>query len=365
VFIQKLTLKNFRCFNEKTFDFGNRIIVIEGRNGIGKSSLIEALHYSCYLKSFRTHLHRDIINLNQEFFFVSVDFRLEETGLFDQINVGYSQAEGKLVKYNQKPIQSYKELVSRYRIVALSADDLQLIQGAPELRRAFLNYALFLQKPETLLQYKRFKSVLDQRNKLLNESAADIFASDEITLWTEQLWQITVEIQEIRRKYLICLQDRVNELLRAYFSSSSCELQVEFEYLTKNMGTEKEFTNFWANYQTKLLNDELAFRRSLFGLHLDDFLITFQDKRARAFASRGQQKLIVFLIKLAQLQETCGELGVLLLDDFVTDFDQEKLAGCFNILKSSPYQIFLTCPEGALSVLEGLIKEPFDVIKLC
>jgi len=363
VFIQKLTLKNFRCFDEKTFDFGNRIIVIEGRNGIGKSSLIEALHYSCYLKSFRTHLHRDIMNLDQDYFFVGVDFRMEDTGLFDQISVGYSSQDGKVVKYNQKPVQSHKELISRYRIVALSADDLQLIQGSPDLRRAFLNYALFLQYPETLQQYRRFKTLLDNRNKLLN-NGSDVFASDEMMLWTRELWQVTVELQVLRKQYLSKLQERVNELLKTHFSTESTLLQVEFGYLAKNIDSRQNFEDFWKEFQRKTLLDEVNFRRSMIGLHLDDFYIKFQDKRARAFASRGQQKLIVFLIKLAQLQETAGELGVLLLDDFVTDFDQARLSGCLEILKKSPYQIFLTCPEGSLAVLEAMIKEPFDVLKL-
>jgi DNA replication and repair protein RecF len=135
--IQKLHLKNFRCFQDREFTFTSKFVVIQGDNGSGKSSLLEALHYSCYLRSFRTHLQRDLVAIGQDHFFTHVEFDQEITGTHDHIQSGYSEREGKLVKFNQKPVQSYRDIISSFRIVTLAADDLALVHGAPNADEIF------------------------------------------------------------------------------------------------------------------------------------------------------------------------------------------------------------------------------------
>jgi DNA replication and repair protein RecF len=144
VIIRQLRLNNFRCFANTEFSFDKKFIIIQGPNGSGKSSILEALHYSCYLRSFRTHLHKELMLLGENHFFAHILFDQELTGTNDQIQIGYSSEQGKVVKLNQKPVQSYKELLTAYRIVTLTADDLSLIHSAPEARRSFMNYSLFL-----------------------------------------------------------------------------------------------------------------------------------------------------------------------------------------------------------------------------
>ena len=100
--ISQLTLKNFRCFSDQQFTFNSKFIIIEGNNGVGKTSLLEALHYACYLRSFRTPSGTDLIGSNNNHFFVQVkvlapanEFEEPESSL---LQVGFSQA-GKSVKY--------------------------------------------------------------------------------------------------------------------------------------------------------------------------------------------------------------------------------------------------------------------------
>ena len=113
-------------------------------------------------------------------------------------------------------------------------------------------------------------------------------------------------------------------------------------------GKPARFSDFWKNYKVKQLLLEQKWGRSLFGAHLDDFSIHFDGKKARIFASRGQQKLIVFLIKLAQLYQLYHhhETSTLLLDDFLTDFDQKHFHECIDALLALPKdtQTFITTP---------------------
>jgi len=363
VIIQHISLKQFRCFQEQEFATNSRVVVVEGRNGSGKSSLLEAIHYACYLRSFRTHLNRDLMLLGSDYFFINVAFQAAGNTLPDNIQVGFSGDKGKLVKLNQQPVQSYKELIAQFRIVTLAADDLELINGAPELRRDFLNYAMALKSPGVLTVLKQYRQVLEQRNALLQRGQNPARASDEWRIWTEQLWQCASSIQQLRRVYLKELEVTVNKLLEQHFVGvAPTDLTVSFVYAAKGMHDAETFEQFWQGYLLKQYAQECDWRRTMFGAHLDDVQIIFQQKKARVFASRGQQKLLVLLIKIAQLQQLSeqGEAGVLLLDDFMTDFDHVHVERSIKALNTLKYQLFLSSPINPHSFLKSI-----DFADLC
>ena len=110
-----------------------------------------------------------------------------------------------------------------------------------------------------------------------------------------------------------------------------------------------------------LQNHEMMQRRSLFGAHLDDFSMTFQGKSCRTYASRGQQKLLIFLLKLAHItllrKESPSGGVVLLVDDFMTDFDQERAQALIPLMTSLPTQLIVTTP------VEGLVKDKLKPYK--
>jgi DNA replication and repair protein RecF len=350
VYIRKLKLRNFRCFSEKEFEFNENFVVIKGPNGSGKSSLLEALHYCCYLRSFRTHLNRELIKLDEDCFFIEID--VESDGITSQIQAGFSAEQGKVVKHNQKPINSYRELISQYRAVSVCADDIVLVSGAPEFRRDLMNYSTLLLTPDLYPVFKRYNQVLEQRNSLLkqikfNPGMAST-SVDELLIWSEKLWTETVILQKIRIDYLKLLECQVNRLLLDYFDAAEPGLQVKFSYLRKNNARNTElFIDFWQEFSAKESRQlENALGRSFYGAHLDDFSITFYGKKAKIYASRGQQKLIVLLIKIAQMDcmADAGTPGVLLLDDFLTDFDHQNLKRGINILRDKKFQVFVTSP---------------------
>jgi len=377
VFIKKLKLKNFRCFTDCQFEFDGRFVVIHGKNGTGKTSLLEALHYSCYLRSFRTNTQNDLINLNTQErhpLFVQLNVQTPDTrdmGATDVIQVGYCQQEGKLVKLNKKPIRSYKELISHYRIISVTADDICLVAGSPGQRRDFLNYAFMLENPDFLHNLKQYKQVLQQRNSLLKDALMQNKKQnfqDQLYIWTKKLWEQTNIIQEQRRAYLDLLGKRVNILLKQYFNTfdEDKELEIAFAYRSYNIEPKDTFEKFWAKYQNKHYEREEKLERSVFGIHLDDFSILFQSKRARVFASRGQQKLIVLLIKIAQMQQTIesGGVGVMLIDDFLTDLDDQRATTIAQLLVNLDFQVFITSPIAQTSFLNEITQKNKCLIEL-
>src|SRR3990172_7946256 len=176
-------------------------------------------------------------------------------------------------------------------------------------------------------------------------------------IWTQKLWEATRHLREQRVVYLQQLEQSVNAMLEQYFASTpEAQMRVQFVYAPKNTNPDLAFDAFWDLYQSKYVSTEQEWGRSLFGIHLDDFSILFQDKKARMFASRGQQKLLALLIKIAQLQQLSdkGEPGILLLDDFMTDFDHTRVAQAFAALEHLKYQMFISCPVSPKAFLHGI-----------
>lgn len=349
--INSVRLKNFRCFDDASFSFNDRCIIIQGDNGSGKSSLLEALHYSCYLRSFRTHLNRELVKLEGNHFFIEIQASNKTNDTEEILKAGFSQSQGKQILLNEKQITSYKELIDQHRIVTLCAQDSELVSGAPEYRRDFLNYSLFLIDPSVITLFKEHKQILAHRNALIvrgHKGGHDHYLVKEMALWSQKLWEASQKIQHLRKEYLAILERRIVGLLEDYFYQECLKPESGFsiEYHFKGIKENQSFDEFWRDWSQRRLEQEYRYGRTLFGAHLDDFAIMFEGKKARIFASRGQQKLLTFLLKIAQIQETnsAGEAGVLLLDDFVTDFDAQRISNCLKLINSLNFQVFLTCP---------------------
>ncbi len=352
-----IQLKDFRCFDQTTIDLDSHIVLISGLNGTGKTSLLEALHYACYLRSFRTHTTRDLIALQKEAFFIKllISDNSTENKIDHTISIGFTENKRR-VTIDNKAIVSYKDLLTHYRIVSLTEDDLKLIQDGPIERRAFLDQALLLSDSSTLLLMQEFRIILENRNALLQQ---DVIDNESYFIWTKKLWELTQKIQTIRKKLLNNLELEINTMLYRHVDQ---HVSLSLLYQAKKY-SDLPFEEFLYN-NNNLLPQEIKYKRSLFGIHVDDFSIVLAGKRSRAYSSRGQQKMIVLLVKIAQIKQLIPQKGpiVFLLDDFMTDFDVERSKALLTALLELDCQLIFTSPrrdgalESALIALNRIYK---------
>ena len=338
--ITRIHLKNFRCLAPYQIAIEAPIVLITGPNGVGKTTVLEALYYACYLRSFRTYLPRELITFKQTSFVINLSFEayVDEQRVHHNLHVGFHQQK-KLVRNDGKISQTYKDLLDYYRVISVTTDDMQLISGSPQKRRTFIDQALSLLDTSYVYELRTYRTILHNRNALLHSKSID---NSLYHLWSKQLWQKTRYIQERRIKLLADLQNKTTDLLSSFFDQA---VQIEMVYKSCILKNEASYEEFSAVHQDLPLK-ERAMHRSLFGVHLDDIFVGFDTKKSKLYASRGQQKLTVFLMKAALVQYIVQHKGkvILLLDDFMGDFDQNMLARLYDLLKYMNCQLIFTSP---------------------
>lgn len=327
--VVSLTLRNFRCFKAATFDFSSPLTLIQGNNGSGKTSLLEALHYGCHLRSFRTHLPAELATDKGEIEGFNLAIRTE----LDEITIGIS-GKRRLIKINGSPATSYQDLVKSYKVITFIEDDLDCIKGYPEGRRNLIDQAILVQEPRYYTLLKNARKITEHRNKILQDHP---FHHENYGIWTEQFIQVYKEIIGFRLNYL----EQLNGMLATITQDYGSENFIRLEYKTK-----RPFETLQERRQ--LQTDERATCRVLCGPHLDDIEFIIGDRNSRAFASRGQQKLAMMFLKIAQariLMSNNFDKLVFLIDDFLTDFDTIRITKLLNLLFDLRVQLIITVPQ--------------------
>lgn len=328
--ITEIGLHNFRCFGHFQCTFDAPITLIEGRNGTGKTAILEALNYACYLRSFRTHAPRELVRWEEQGYGIQLSGNELDLGLGGnwELKIGVS-GNRRAVKLNNQPITSFRDLLNTYRCVTVLGSDEQLITGFPEERRLFVDQALILESSHNYSQLLReTRTIVRQRNALLNQPGNH---QTELRVWTDQLVEVSQQIQVARCAYLDQVAEQT-KTLGMHFAHLITPPAITLEYRPTKNSPDVE-------------SRELYYKRTLFGPHLDDIAILYNGRPARHFASRGQQKLTAFLLKLAQLV-LIKKPTLFLIDDFATDLDTGVLTQILTLLTEHTQQTIITAPTG-------------------
>jgi len=337
--VSDLQVKEFRCFKDHTFTFSEPIVLIEGENGTGKTSLIEALHFLCYVRSFRTAFTQDLIAYDQAGFFISAT--LAHDDLKDTIKIGVVGSQ-RSVKINDQTATSYKELLAYYRVITITEHDLALIQDGPTERRQFIDQIMSIQNPHWTAFLKKAIDLNTQRTRALytNSCSPSLYES-----WTETLWQYTRMIQLKRIEYLTQLEEAMARLIQTGMFAPLNPV-ITLKYRPKLSCLQDMYGTF-VHENRGLQEQETRAGRALFGFQFDDIEIQLGGRHTRHYASRGQQKLILLLLRAAQLTLLEPSKGptVIILDDFLTDLDDQRVRQLIGLLCSLGSQLIITSPR--------------------
>lgn len=341
--ISKLSLTNFRKFDLINLDLNSNLIIFEGSNAIGKTSILESIYLVSTLKSERVNQLNYLIKENKPFSKVV----LEDSDNTYQIVLSN---ESKKCFINNVEIKRSRDFIGNLYSIYFSPQDLNLITGSPNNRRHFLDLELSILNKKYLDTLSNAKYYLKQRNDALKSNADKSI----INLLTDSLISEEIKISKSRIKFLNLLNEKLNNIHSTISNGERLELKYVVSYDLENT---KDFYN--ANYE----KDKLL-KTTTKGFHRDDFKIYLNNLEAQNFASQGQIRNIALSIKLAlvELYESyLGKSPLLLLDDVFSELDNKRQENLIRFLLNRD-QTFITTTS--LESIPKVLLENAKIIKL-
>ena len=306
--IKSITLKNFRNHQFFQLHIEKPFVYIYGHNGSGKTSILESIYFCATTKSHRTSDENELIKRNEPFAHVKISTEDDKYELVLSKN-------GKRASINGVEKRKISDYIGHLRVVFFAPEDLDLIKGSPSDRRQFLDLEWMQLNKSYLKELNTYKHILKQRNALLKKIKVD----DDYTFLNilgEQLYESGIQIIDQRRKF-------IEELNRYLVSSYARFSQHKIKMNYKMDVDEKAFKT----HLTKNQKTDILYQNTGAGPHRDDLSFEFNGFEAKNYASQGEQRLIVIALKLALLkliEEKTSQKVILLLDDVLSELDEEK-----------------------------------------
>lgn len=326
MYMTELELIHVRNHSHKQITFTPNIIVIHGPNGRGKTNILESAYIATMGHSHRTSDMKDVIHWNEDEASIIVHFMKAETPHTLQIKWG--RQGKKLIRLHENPL-SQKELVGTLNTVIFSPEDLELIKGTPSLRRRFLNMEISQTSPQYYHQLTMYQRAVQQRNRVLKEYSHKAHAP--VQDWDEQIATLGAQIIQKRLESLKKL-NQLMDLMNRKLTNGKEDLRLQYTqpYSEHTLLVTKEA--LLSALQSHLAEDRRRFQTSV-GPHRDDIIFYSGPMDLKRFGSQGQQRTAILSVKLSELEYIKSEVGeypILLLDDVLSELDQERRQ---NLLK--------------------------------
>jgi DNA replication and repair protein RecF len=336
MYLKKLTLTNFKNYELGEMEFSSKVNCFVGNNGVGKTNILDAIHYLSLTKSFFNSVDSISIRHGEEYFIIQGIFSRDEED--DNIYCAFQKQKQKILKRNGKEYQKLSDHVGRYPVVMISPADSSLITEGSEDRRKFMNKIISQYNGGYLDAALRYGKALQQRNRLLKDQNSSGNKDDEmISIWNDQLVRYGEYIYSERQN----LVDELIPVFQEYYGMiSGGREKVRLTYSSHLSG---------GSYQDLLIQSlpkDRILEYTTTGIHKDDLLLEMDGYPVRALGSQGQQKSYLVALKLAKfdyINRKAGFSPILLLDDIFDKFDGDRVEQIIKLVSNHRFgQIFIT-----------------------
>lgn len=338
--IDKIILKNFRNYSTEEINLSDNINFFTGKNGSGKTNILEGVGVVSGIKSFRGNTDKDMIQKNKESYFCSLTCRDQDRSLL--FEVGYADVSGKYkkkVKVNGKEIQKFSDYYGELLTVVFQPDDINLVNSGPENRRKYFDSLISKIDRKYLQNLTDFKRVLLSRNKCLKDIADGKCSTGDLNIWNELFAQKAVYIVNKRISFL----ENFNNIFSDNYSLISEEGNITIpilEYSSDCPVNELEILEKFEKYERV----ELLRKTGIFGPQRDDFIFKTEDDNFTSVASQGQKRTAVIALKNSEIdviENFTGKKVIIMIDDIFSELDSIRRMNLIHSI-SRNNQILLT-----------------------
>lgn len=342
--LNRLSIQNLRNIEEVNIFPSAQVNLIFGENGSGKTSLLEAVNLLALGRSFRSHKHKPLIRHHQTSFTVFGKVRTDDGS---DVPIGVTRTlEGEVIfKANGMAVPSAAELASFLPVQVINSETFLLLEGSPKVRRQFIDWLVFHVEHAFFPAWKALQRCLKHRNSLLRHDRIDAL---ELAPWDQELVFLTEKIHEFRLASFQQFQEVFDELCKEF-------IKVDGIKLGYYRGWDKD-KNYIDVLNASLERDyRIGYTQS--GSHRADLRITVNGQDAADILSRGQQKLLVCALKIAQgyvFRKITGRKPIYLVDDLPAELDEKHRALLVKWLVKMDTQVFITGVEREVLVSSWL-----------
>jgi len=345
--IHRLQIGQFRNLNQVRIAPSAHINVLHGDNGSGKTSVLEALFFLTHGRSFKASKTHNIIQQGRD------DCTVFATVGEGRLPVGVQRkTNGQTdIRISGEPVSALSELASLLPVQFINAEAFQILEGSPRHRRQFLDWGVFHVEQKFLGAWRRTQKALKHRNTLLRSGRIDV---KELAAWEYELVQYAEEVDRLRSTYLTAFEQDFTALIASFGDIPEVSLHYQ-------RGWDK--TRSLADVLLDSLDRDKKRGFTQSGPQRADVRVKTGKEDASDILSRGQQKIVVSALKLAQgkhLIKTKEQKRVIyLLDDLPAELDRHHLQKVCQVLEGIDAQVFITCIDPA--VFDGIWQNPNNV----
>jgi DNA replication and repair protein RecF len=348
--LTQLQIKNFRNLENSQLTPVNGVNLIVGDNASGKTSLLEAIYYLSHIRSFRTPHVTDLILRQRPYLQLVANLETADKHI---IPVGIRRSKNKIeIRANKKTVKRVSDITAQFPVLAIHPDSYILISGSPSQRRHFLDWGVFHVEHDFFQSWLRFKKAIMQRNAALKAKQT----TDVCQLWNKEINSTAHFIDQLRQQYFDKLQPYIHQLTQQFFVNDVIDIEYKrgwaldkelIEILTENIQKDR-FKGYTSH-----------------GPHRADITIKVNGQSAQTCISRGQQKTLVALMRLAQAMQftqSSENTCVLLYDDLAAELDAQHRKQILSVLSSMKIQLFITAiEESQIDLSSWQVKKKFHV----
>ena len=335
--IHHLKLINFRNYEKIELDFSDGCNIIYGKNGVGKTNLVEGIYVLALTKSFRGSVDKVLIMNNKDVCSISASVTEKYENKYKII----LKDSGKKVKINNTKVDKLSDYISKISIVLFNPNDLRFIKDSPTVRRNAINLEISQLNNIYLKDLNMYNKLLKQRNVYLKTTAVNGNSSSEyLDILTNKMIDYGEKIYNARKKYIGLLNDGIEGFYNQICGISGLSLEYVSDY--KEFDREKIIKKYKDS-----LSKDIMFGKTSFGVHHDDIKFKLNDFSIKDYGSEGQQKNAIIAYKLCEIdifKKVKNDYPILILDDLFSELDREKIDNILNLIDDG-IQTFITTTE--------------------
>lgn len=354
--LKKISLFNYKNFSETNFEFVDKINCFVGKNGIGKTNVLDAIYHLSNGKSYFNPQAVQNIKHGEEFFVIDGEFDINQRN--ELITCSLKKGQKKVLKRNGKIYDKFSEHIGFIPLVIISPADRDLIVEGSETRRKFMDSVISQLDSNYLSQLIQYQKIISQRNALLKYFAVNyVFETDTLSIYNEQLDVIATSIFEKRKEFI----NQFIPIFNAHHQAiTGTEETVQLVYQSHL------FEGDLVMLLQESINKDRALQYTSVGIHKDDLSFEIDQYPIKKFGSQGQQKSFLIALKLAQFEFIKNKSGlkpILLFDDIFDKLDENRVAKIIEMVNNDSFgQLFIsdTHPERT----ENIVKSSHQTYKI-